>query len=64
MIAVTVAVLAAVLVGALIGVGSVLAAFAFAAAQNVEEPVQYVLDEAAVDEEFEGIAATWEDDDE
>ena len=28
------------------------------------EPIQYVLDEAAVDQEFEGIARTWEDDDE
>lgn len=59
----TVAVLAAVIVGALIGVCAVIAAFAFARSLD-DEPIQYVLDEAAVNEEFEGIAATWEDDDE
>lgn len=62
MIALTIAVLAAVLVGALIGVMSVIAAFAFARSLD-DEPIQYVLDEAAVDQEFEGIARTWEDDD-
>ena len=63
MIAAALVTLAAVIVGALIGVMSVIAAFAFARSLD-DEPIQYVLDEAAVDQEFEGIARTWEDDDE
>ena len=64
MIALVIAVLAAVLVGALIGVMSVIAAFAFARSLEEPECVHYVLDDDAVNEEFDGIAATWEDDDE
>ena len=65
MIAAALVTLAAVIVGALIGAGSVIAAFAFARSLDDEpECVHYVLDDDAVNEEFDGIAATWEDDDE
>ena len=63
MIAAALVTLAAVIVGALIGVMSVIAAFAFARSLEEPECVHYVLDDDAVNEEFDGIAATWEDED-